>query len=255
MDWAVFVPVFFLGTITGSLLNVLIYRIPAGVSIFSPRSYCPKCKTPIPFYRNIPILSFLIQKGKCGHCNKSISIQYPVIEIISGLVWAWTFTTQYWQNAIFLSLLISILIVISWIDFLEMVIPLNLILLSGVFICVAVIFQILPIQQTLVGGLVGPTTFGIILGISFLVSKRQGMGTGDIHLSAILGGWQGPLNITLILFIASLISLLTWFVISLFKGFDKNRALPFAPFLVLSAIGLYVAEFYLKTTILEILFL
>ena len=252
MDWAVFVPVFFLGTIPGSLLNVLIYRIPAGVSIFSPRSYCPKCKTPIPFYRNIPILSFLIQKGKCGHCNKSISIQYPVIEIISGIVWAWTFSTQNWQNAIFLSLLISILIVISWIDFMKMVIPLNLILLSGVFICTAVIFQLLPIRQTLLGGIVGPAAFGVILGISFLVSKRQGMGTGDIHLSAILGGWQGPINILFIFFGASFLSLLTWIIISLFKGFDKDRALPFAPFLVLSAIGLFIAEFYLKTDLLSL---
>jgi leader peptidase (prepilin peptidase)/N-methyltransferase len=100
---------------------------------------------------------------------------------------------------------------------------------------------------------VGPVSFGFILGITYLVTKRRGMGTGDIQLSAVLGAWQGPVNIILIFFMASFISLLTWFVISLFKGFNKDRALPFAPFLVISSITLFLSEYYFKTDFLSII--
>ena len=75
------------GLCCGSFLNVLIYRLPNNLSIISPRSFCPDCKAFIPFYRNIPIVSFLIQSGKCSNCNNKISIQYPVIEALTGFLW------------------------------------------------------------------------------------------------------------------------------------------------------------------------
>jgi len=251
MDWTVFVPVFILGTIPGSLLNVLIYRIPAGVSIILPRSFCPNCKKPIPFYRNIPVLTFVFQVGKRGCCEGNISVQYPIVELLSGIIWGWSFSNFHWQEAFFLSLLISLLLVIAWIDFQEMVIPLNMILSSGFLIIIAAVFKILPFQETIFGGLIGPISFGCVLGMTYLISKRQGIGTGDIQLSAVLGGWQGPVNIIMIFFIASILSLLSWFSISLFKGFNKDRALPFAPFLVLSSITIFILEFYFKTNLLS----
>jgi prepilin signal peptidase PulO-like enzyme (type II secretory pathway) len=253
MDWAVFVPFFIFGTIPGSLLNVLIYRIPAGISIFSPRSFCPHCNTPIPFYRNIPLLTYLFQRGKCRICQEKISVQYPIVEFISGIIWAWSFSNYNWQSAMFLSLLLSILVVIAWIDLKVMLIPLNMLLTAGIIVILGVGFQILPWRIALYGSLVGPVSFGFILGITYLVTKRRGMGTGDIQLSAVLGAWQGPVNIILIFFMASFISLLTWFVISLFKGFNKDRALPFAPFLVISSITLFLSEYYFKTDFLSII--
>ncbi len=252
MDWAVFVPVFFLGTIPGSLLNVLIYRIPAGISIFSPRSFCPHCKIPIPFYRNIPLLTFLFQFGKCRICNGKISVQYPIVEFISGIIWSWSFSNFNWQSALFLSLLLSVLLVITWIDSQEMLIPFNMLLTAGIIIILGVGFQILDWRIALYGSIAGPVAFGFILGITFLVSKRQGMGTGDIQLSAVLGGWQGPVNIVFIFFAASFFSLVSWIILSFFKGFDKNRALPFAPFLVFSAVGIFIIEFYLETDFISL---
>ncbi|MEC7927476.1 MAG: prepilin peptidase [Candidatus Neomarinimicrobiota bacterium] len=252
MDWAIFVPFFIFGTLPGSFLNVLIYRIPEEISIVSPRSFCPHCKTPIPFYRNIPILTFLFQGGKCRICQKKISVQYPLVEFISGVIWGWTFSNYNWQSAMFLSLLISVLLVIAWIDFKEMIIPLNMLLTGVIIIILGVGFQILSWRISLYGSIVGPTAFGFILGITYLVSKRMGMGSGDIQLSAILGAWQGPVNIVLIFFVASFFSLLCWTIVSLFQGFDKNRALPFAPFLVFSAVTIFVTDFYMRTSIFEL---
>ena len=77
---------FIFGIIFGSFLNVIIYRIPNNLSIVYPRSFCPKCKQNIPFYRNIPIISFILLKGKCNNCKKSISLLYPAVELLIGIV-------------------------------------------------------------------------------------------------------------------------------------------------------------------------
>ena len=83
-----------LGLCYGSFLNVLIYRIPKNISIIYPKSFCTDCKEPIPLFRNIPIISFLIQKGRCHNCKNRISFQYPVIEAITGFLWFYfTFIT------------------------------------------------------------------------------------------------------------------------------------------------------------------
>ena len=252
MDWAIFVPFFIFGTVPGSFLNVLIYRIPEKISIVSPRSFCPHCKTPIPFYRNIPLITFLFQGGKCSICQKKISVQYPIVEFLSGIIWGWSFSNYTFSTALFITILSSVLLVISWIDMKRMIIPLNLILVAGVVVIVGVAFQILPWQKVIYGSIVGPVSFGFVLGITYLISKRQAMGYGDIQLSVVLGAWQGPLNILFIFFMASFLSLLAWVIISILLGFDRDRALPFAPFLVVSAVTVFVTEFYIGSSIFEL---
>ena len=134
----------------------------------------------------------------------------------------------------------------------RMIIPLNLILMAGGVIIVGVAFQILPWQKVIYGSIVGPVSFGFVLGITYLISKRQSMGYGDLQLSAVLGAWQGPLNILFIFFLASFLSLLVWIIISILFGFDRDRALPFAPFLVVSAVTVFVSEFYMGSSIFEL---
>ena len=82
-----YVPIFIWGLLIGSFLNVIIYRLPRNLSIVFPGSFCPHCNSPIPLYRNIPVLSFIIQKGKCHNCKRPISISYPLIEITTGIIW------------------------------------------------------------------------------------------------------------------------------------------------------------------------
>ena len=134
----------------------------------------------------------------------------------------------------------------------RMIIPLNLILMAGGVVIVGVVLQILPWQKVIYGSIVGPVSFGFVLGITYLISKRQAMGYGDLQLSAVLGAWQGPLNILFIFFLASFLSLLVWVIISILLGFDRDRALPFAPFLVVSAVTVFVTEFYMGSSIFEL---
>ena len=77
---------FIIGLCIGSFLNVVIYRLQVDLSIIKPRSFCPKCKTNLSFKENIPLISYLIQRGKCSHCNKSISIRYPLVELFTGIL-------------------------------------------------------------------------------------------------------------------------------------------------------------------------
>ena len=230
----------------------MIYRIPEAISIVSPRSFCPHCKSDIPFYRNIPLITFLFQGGKCSTCQNNISLQYPTVEFLSGIIWGWSFSNFTFGPAFFITILSSLLLAVSWIDMRRMIIPLNLILIAGVVVIIGVSLQMLPWQKSIYGSIVGPVSFGFVLGITYLISKRQAMGYGDIQLSAVLGGWQGPLNLLFILFFASFLSLLAWVIISILFGFDRDRALPFAPFLVVSAITIFVTEFYMDFSISEL---
>ena len=113
MDYYIF---FIIGTFVGSFFNVVIYRLPIDESVIRPRSHCPNCKNLIPYYRNIPIISFIIQLGKCANCKKRISIQYPAVEFINGLLWGWAFVSLSFPEATTVSMLCSVLIAIAWID-------------------------------------------------------------------------------------------------------------------------------------------
>ena len=104
----IFLLLFIIGSIIGSFLNVIIYRLPLNISIIYPRSFCVNCKKTIPFYRNIPIISFILQKGRCNECNKKISIQYPLIELIVALNLILSFNKFLIPESIFYFLISSI---------------------------------------------------------------------------------------------------------------------------------------------------
>ena len=177
------------------------------------------------------------------------------MELISGFIWGWSFASLNWKVAFFTSILVSLLLVISFIDYRTMVIPLSLIILCGVLILLSILFGILPFKKTLIGFLVGPLIFIIILGITFLISKRQSMGFGDVQLSAILGAWLGSMDIIFVFSFSSLLSLIWWLILSIKTGFNRDKALPFAPFLCFTATGIFIAEFYLGKNLFEILFI
>ena len=118
---------FILGTIIGSFLNVIIIRTPNNQSIISPRSYCLVCKKQIPFYYNIPILSYIFLKGRCSNCNEKISSQYILIETLVGILFYILFNSFQLEEAILLSLVFSCLVVLSLIDLYYLLIPTYLI--------------------------------------------------------------------------------------------------------------------------------
>ena len=246
MDFSIF---FIVGAFVGSFFNVVIYRLPIDESVIKPRSHCPKCKFPIPFYRNIPIVSYMIQLGKCANCKNNISIQYPTVELINGLIWGWAFSSLPLSEAITASFISSILISISWIDAKIYMIPLDLIIVGVVVIILSIGLGVLSLYQSLLGIVAGVLFPGLMMGLTWLVTRRQGMGFGDLQLGLILGAWLGPILMILTLFFASFLGLIAWVLISVIKGVDRNRPLPFAPYLSFSAISIFILSNYSTTLI------
>ena len=232
---------FILGTIFGSFLNVVIYRIPNQLSIIRPRSHCPNCKTMIPFYRNIPIISFLIQKGKCNNCNKSISFLYLLTEFIIGIIFLVGFHYFEPLESITFILVSSLLYSISIIDYKYYIIPLEL----SFFTLLALLPNIILSTNSLFyiyGFLVGLGYLLFIYTITWIVTKKEPLGLGDIQLIALLGLWLGPLKILITIFLSACIGIFYWIILYFVKGYKKNRKLPFGTFLSLSAIIIYLTK-------------
>ncbi len=232
---------FILGTIFGSFLNVVIYRIPNQLSIIQPRSHCPNCKKIIPFYRNIPIISFLIQRGKCNNCNKSISCIYLLTEFIIGIIFLIGF--HYFEpiESITFILVSSLLYSISIIDYKYYIIPLEL----SFFILIALLSNIILSSNSLFyiyGFLVGLGYLLFVYTITWIVTKKEPLGLGDIQLIALLGLWLGPLKILITIFLSACIGIFYWIILYFIKGYKKNRKLPFGTFLSLSAIIIYLTK-------------
>ena len=235
-------PYFFLfifGLIFGSFLNVIIYRIPKNISIIKPRSFCPKCKKQIPLYRNIPLLSYIIQKGKCHNCLEKISSNYFIVELIIGILWMLSF---YYFNSlnetIYFNIISTLLIGIAIIDKKEFIIPLELTISSLIIIIThSLIYG--NILSNLSGMIIGLGYLSIIFIITFLVTKKQTLGYGDLQLIFVLGLWISDIRILLVIFVSSLIALIIWIIISIKYGFDRNRPLPFGTFLSITSIVIY----------------
>lgn len=229
---------FIFGSVIGSFLNVCIYRIPAGLSIVSPPSSCPNCGRRIRWYENIPILSYLLLLGRCAGCKSSISLRYPLVEALSGILFVLIlyYFGFSWATPIYF-LLISMLVVITFIDLDHQIIP-DVISLPGIGIGFACSFLIPWIGwlDSLLGIVLGGGLLMLIaLGYEYL-AKREGMGGGDIKLLAMLGAFLGWKAIFPVVFIASLVGTLIGVPVMLLKNKDTKLALPFGPFLSLAAI-------------------
>ena len=229
---------FVLGTIIGSFLNVCIYRIPAGVSIVTPRSRCPHCETQILWYHNLPILSWLLLKGKCAYCKAEVSVRYLFVEALTGVL----FTLFFYRfgfhpvTAIML-VLVATLVVITFIDLDHQIIP-DVISLPGIPIGFLLSFFVpwVSWQESLLGIILGGgSLLAIALGYE-LLTKKEGMGFGDVKLLAMLGAFLGWTAIFPIIFIGSLLGTLVGVPLMLIKKADSKLAVPFGPFLSASAL-------------------
>jgi len=225
------------GLVIGSFLNVCIYRIPLGKTVVKGRSYCPNCGNPIPWYRNIPLLSFLLLRGCCKDCHEPISIRYPIVEALNALLWfiAWL---QYGPvpDAALVAALSSLLLVISFIDFEHQIIPDGLVL----------IILILGLTRGLLATFVYHEHWSLwILGF-FAASLplylmglfyHEGMGGGDIKLMAATGLFAGWKLILLSLFLASLFALFYAGILVLRGKKLRKIPIPFGPFLSLGILA------------------
>jgi leader peptidase (prepilin peptidase) / N-methyltransferase len=228
-----------IGSMVGSFLNVCIYRLPKGQSIVMPRSHCTECETPIRFYDNIPVVSYLLLRGKCRNCRASISLQYPLVEAsCAALVVAAYLGSDsmalFMIDAVFLVLLFGIAVV----DARTYTIP-DTFTIGGILLGLA--FSFLPGDlnplESLIGMLVGGLTLYIVGLLGEVIMRRETMGGGDVKMIAMLGAFIGLPGVFFSIFVGSLLGSLIFGWINYVMR--KEKLVPFGIFLALGA-GLYV---------------
>lgn len=232
--------VFIFGAVVGSFLNVCIYRLPRKKSIVYPSSACPACEKPIRFYDNIPLVSYLVLKGKCRDCSARISFRYFLIELITAVVFTliyrrWGLSSEFFIQIFFT----AVLIVISFIDYDFQIIP--DILSIGGMVAGLIISFVRPgfrVMDAVYGVLIGGGVLFVIAYGYQLLTKREGMGGGDIKLLAMIGSFSGFKGVLFSLIGGSVVGTLVGIPLMLMKGKGEGTryAIPFGPFLSLCAV-------------------
>jgi len=232
------------GLVLGSFLNVCIYRLPIGESVVHPRSHCPKCKTPIAWYQNIPLFSWLALRGACRTCAERISWRYPLVELMAGVT-----VFQLWRvfgpSAAFAiaAAFAFALLVLFFTDLDHQLLPDAVTLTGfGVGLAVAWINPFLGAEsgwermwQSLGGAALGS---GLLWGVGALYSKLRGveaMGMGDVKMMAMVGAFAGPLGVLFTIFAASVGGALTGLALIPIRGRSLQDKLPFGCFLAPAA--------------------
>lgn len=230
--------VFLLGSIIGSFLNVCIYRIPKEIGIVYPSSYCPKCSIPLKWYNLIPIISYLIQRGRCGNCDKIISPQYPIIEILNGILYLILYNKLGLTiDAIFYGSIFSVLLVISCIDLYHQIIPdsLNILILIIGFIYNTIKFILYGTNLEIINHALGLMIPGCMFLLIAIITKGN-MGGGDIKLIGVLGFILGVKKVLLNIFLSFISGAIISIFLLLFKIKGRKDSIPFGPFICLSFI-------------------
>ena len=258
-----------LGLLVGSFLNVVILRLPGSLehewkmqcrelladasgeedvqappNIAFPASFCPQCKAPLKWWQNIPVLSYLLLRGKCHACKQTIPLRYPAIEILTALLTlAAGFSFPETRSLPWILLLVWLLIAMSVIDFDTQLLPDNLtlpLMWLGLLYNIQAHSFVSP-TDAIIGAAAGYMVLWIIFQAHYFITKRQGMGYGDFKLLAAAGAWLGWQNLPFVLLIAAVTGLLVAIALIVFRNHDKNQAIPFGPYL---AIGFLVILFW-----------
>ena len=248
---------FVIGTCIGSFLNVVIYRFPSNLSVVKPRSFCPHCKNKLTWKENIPLISWIVQKGKCLSCNTKISIRYPFVELFTGCLFVVFLrsspslhisSSNLFFNVIFSWIFLSLLICISMIDIDQFWIPQGLINFGFLFGFLGLIFidvfnnrsiDFNLIFKTLGGSFMAFLIFESFRKFAKYLYKKDAIGKGDSKLIAMMALWLGPLGIILSVSISYIFAALFCLAGLSLKIFKLKQAIPFAPFLSLGGITVW----------------
>jgi leader peptidase (prepilin peptidase) / N-methyltransferase len=225
-----------LGLAIGSFLNVCIYRLPLGQSLVSPPSRCPKCERRLTWSDNIPIVSWVVLGGKCRRCRAAISMQYPLVELVTALAFvAVVWLTPLGPQLIARLAFVCMLIVLFGIDLEHQLLP-NVITLPG--IVVGLIFSLVAPpgwQSALIGVLLGG---GVLYGIAevyYRVRGEEGLGMGDVKMLAMIGAFLGWKAVLVTLVLSSFAGAIVGIGLMALQRGNMKLALPFGTFLALGA--------------------
>ena len=255
----IFFFVFIFGSIWGSFSNVCIYRLPKTESVVTNRSYCPGCKKTIKWHDNIPLISFILLKGKCRNCEFKIKSEYFIVELLTALIFSMIY---YFYGISITSILLVILavffIIIFFIDLKYYIIPNEL---TFPLMIIGFIKSFDPnLNQnlfpnyinSLIGGLAG---YLIIWSIIFLYKKirnKEGMGLGDAKLLSAIGFWFGWASIPIVIFFSSIIALASVLPSLVNKTRNLSAEIPFGPFLIIGCVIFIVFGNIIKSVIFNL---
>ena len=234
--------VILLGGIFGSFANVCIYRLPIEQNVIYGRSFCPECKKKIAWFDNIPIISFIILKAKCRNCEFKISLNYFIVESLSILFFCVIFIFfGISLTTLLLWLLYLSFVIIFFIDLKHFIIPNEI-----TFPLMAIGFvksfdpninSIFPnYLNSLIGGLIGYLIIYLIIFFYKYVRKKEGMGLGDAKLFAVIGFWFGWISIPFIIFLSSIIALISISPNLINKSKNISSEIPFGPYIIIATL-------------------
>ncbi|MDD5454567.1 MAG: prepilin peptidase [Candidatus Ratteibacteria bacterium] len=244
---------FIFGLPVGSFLNVCIYRLPKGESVVNPPSHCPKCNKKIEWFDNIPLISYLILRGKCRNCKATISPRYFFVELLTGLLFYFLMlkfglSLDFFMFAVFT----CILIVVTFIDFDHFLIP-DVLVLPGIVLGLAVSFKnsflidLPPLffsvsypfsafLNSLTGAILGFVSLLAVAVLGELLFKKEAMGGGDLKLLAMIGAFLGWRNVFFTIFLSSLVGAVIGITMVILKKRGRLEYIPYGPYLALAAI-------------------
>lgn len=236
MDFFYLFVLFIFGILFGSFFNVVGLRVPMKVPFTNDRSYCPTCSNQLRWYELIPVVSFLIQRGKCRNCDSRISPLYPLIELMTGLLFAYSYIKiGFHLELITAIILMSMLMIIFVSDMAYMLIPNKILLFFlPLFVLMRVIVPLEPWYNSLIGGAAAYLLIAIII-----IASKGGMGAGDMKLLGVLGIVLGLGKVLLTFFIAALLGAIIGGILMFMKKIDKKQSIPFGPYIVVAAIISY----------------
>ncbi|NLD36669.1 MAG: prepilin peptidase [Desulfatiglans sp.] len=236
---------FVFGLTIGSFLNVCIYRLPLKRSIVTPPSACPSCGYRIRFYDNIPVLSYLMLWGRCRKCGTHISLIYPAVELATGLISMALLVKYNILNSNFPEffiylIFISALICIGFIDLEHQIIP-DVISIPGIIagLFFSLVISHIPWMDSLIGILAGGGILYLVAILFELITKKEGMGGGDVKLLAMIGAFLGWKAIPFVILVSSLTGSIIGGAALMMSKKGIRTKIPFGPFLALGAV-LYV---------------
>lgn len=270
-----------LGLVVGSFMNVVIYRLPLmmesgwrhecalllevepevaseTLNLATPNSHCPHCKAPVKPWQNIPLLSYVALRGKCAHCHAGISLRYPIVELVTGLV-SLFLAIQLGATAAMVGAVLFTwaLITLTLIDFDHQLLPDNItlpLLWAGLLFNVGGTY--VPLQDAVIGAVAGYLSLWSVYWLFKLLTGKEGMGYGDFKLLAALGAWLGWQALPMIILLSSLVGAIVGIALMVVKGRGKEVPIPFGPYLAMAGWlamiwGERITEGYLQATGLQ----
>jgi leader peptidase (prepilin peptidase)/N-methyltransferase len=260
--WGIFFSVlsFTWGACIGSFLNVCIYRIPRELSVVAPRSFCPHCNKPVPWYLNIPLLSYVMLRGKCRYCSNGISPRYFLVELLTAMlflvIWLqfaktpvaqtlrlvpvddWKLVPVYW-------LVVSGLILGTFVDFEHLIIP-DRVTLGG--IAAGLVFSILvpslhgetsvlrSLMWSAIGVVAGAGSLWLMAMLGKLIFRKDAMGMGDVKLLGAIGAFLGTTSVALTILLSSLAGTVVGVTLIALQKKSLQSRIPYGPYLALAAV-------------------